>query len=51
METSPSTNDAPPKALLIATGAALAGITALAFWQWLERGPAILLDMGRVLCF
>ncbi len=39
------------RALLIALGAPMLGIAALAAWLWAERGASILLDIGSVFCF
>lgn len=39
------------RALLIALGAPVLGVAALAAWLWAERGASILLDIGSVFCF
>lgn len=46
-ETATPTN----RALLIALGAPVLGVAALAAWLWAERGASILLDIGSVFCF
>jgi hypothetical protein len=41
----------PPAALLISIGGAMAVLALAAAWLWIERGAAILLDIGQIFCF
>ncbi|MGE0420761.1 MAG: hypothetical protein AB7O88_00775 [Reyranellaceae bacterium] len=50
MDASRETANASNRALLIALGAPVLGITVLAAWLWAERGAAILLDIGSLFC-
>jgi hypothetical protein len=51
MDASPPTTESSNSALLIALGAPMLGVAALAAWLWAERGASILLDIGSLFCF
>jgi hypothetical protein len=51
VDVSPETANPSNRALFIALGAPVLGVTVLAAWLWAERGAAILLDIGSLFCF
>lgn len=50
MDAGHQTANASNRALFIALGAPVLGITVLAAWLWAERGASILLDIGSLFC-
>ena len=50
MDASHETAHPSNRALFIALGAPVIGVAVLAAWLWVERGAAILLDIGSFFC-
>ena len=41
----------PPAVLLVSIAGVTAVLALTAAWLWIERGAAILLDIGQIFCF